>query len=176
MQEIGDSNAGFDISLFATHQMVRSSTHLPRRRCCRVFTCECCSHMLCIDHDDCHKCDLIHLTPLSQHLSRREPFRIYKSNSMSAVDVRENPTTSSDSTLPRPIRIAIYCDEYGQSWWPGYVPLRVTAPFSLHIILCSWNRTQLDRRDGGGLGGSEEAVIFLAEALAKRSVSRDNHR
>ena len=35
-------------------------------------------------------------------------------------------------------------DEYGQTWWPAWGP---------------WNLT------GGGVGGSEEAAIFLASAL-----------
>ncbi|KAJ8598503.1 hypothetical protein CTAYLR_001371 [Chrysophaeum taylorii] len=42
--------------------------------------------------------------------------------------------------------VAIVCDEYGQSWWPGW------GPGSL---------------DSGGLGGSEESVVFLARELAR---------
>uniref|UniRef100_A0A7S3JQD7 O-GlcNAc transferase C-terminal domain-containing protein n=1 Tax=Aureoumbra lagunensis TaxID=44058 RepID=A0A7S3JQD7_9STRA len=43
--------------------------------------------------------------------------------------------------------VIIYCDEYGQTWWPNW------GPSSMKI---------------GGLGGSEEAVIFVARELAKR--------
>jgi hypothetical protein len=39
--------------------------------------------------------------------------------------------------------VAIYCDEYGQSWWGQW------GPSSL----------------GKGLGGSEEAVIFIARCV-----------
>ena len=42
--------------------------------------------------------------------------------------------------------IAIYCEEYGQSWWPGWGPASV----------------------GRGLGGSEEAVVFLSRELVLR--------
>lgn len=43
--------------------------------------------------------------------------------------------------------VAIFCDEYGQTWWP------------------KWGPSSLAR---GGLGGSEEAVVFLSRALAVR--------
>ncbi|KAH8079204.1 protein N-acetylglucosaminyltransferase [Aureococcus anophagefferens] len=43
--------------------------------------------------------------------------------------------------------VAIYCDECGQTWWPDW------GPSSLET---------------GGLGGSEEAVVFVARELAKR--------
>ncbi|GBG28190.1 UDP-N-acetylglucosamine--peptide N-acetylglucosaminyltransferase 110 kDa subunit [Hondaea fermentalgiana] len=42
-------------------------------------------------------------------------------------------------------RIAFYCNEYGQTWWPRWGP---TSPST------------------NGVGGSEEAVIFLARELA----------
>ncbi|KAH8055493.1 protein N-acetylglucosaminyltransferase [Aureococcus anophagefferens] len=45
------------------------------------------------------------------------------------------------------LAVAIYCDEYGQTWWPDW------GPSSLET---------------GGLGGSEEAVVFVARELAKR--------
>ena len=41
--------------------------------------------------------------------------------------------------------VAIYCDEYGQTWWPRWGP-----------------RSLLE----GGLGGSEEAVVFMAREMA----------
>ena len=41
--------------------------------------------------------------------------------------------------------VAIYCDEYGQTWWPN------------------WSYTSHQR---GGLGGSEEAVLFVSRELA----------
>ena len=41
--------------------------------------------------------------------------------------------------------VAIYCDEYGQTWWPN------------------WSYASLQR---GGLGGSEEAVLFVSRELA----------
>lgn len=50
--------------------------------------------------------------------------------------------------LPRPdglTVIAIYCDEYGNSWWPPWGPTST----------------------GTGIGGSEEAVIFMSQELGK---------
>ena len=41
-------------------------------------------------------------------------------------------------------RVAIYCEEYGQTWWPNWGPRSV----------------------GSGLGGSEEAVVFLSREVA----------
>lgn len=43
--------------------------------------------------------------------------------------------------------IVIYCDEYGQTWWPNW------GPSSLKT---------------NGLGGSEEAVVFVGRELVKR--------
>jgi tetratricopeptide (TPR) repeat protein len=43
--------------------------------------------------------------------------------------------------------LAIYCYEYGQTWWPNWGP---KSP------------------DNGGAGGSEEAVIFIARELVSR--------
>ena len=42
--------------------------------------------------------------------------------------------------------VVIYCDEYGQTWWPN------------------WGPTSMDE---GGAGGSEEAVIFISAELVK---------
>ena len=42
--------------------------------------------------------------------------------------------------------LVIYCDEYGQTWWPN------------------WGPSSMDQ---GGAGGSEEAVIFLSEELQR---------
>ena len=42
--------------------------------------------------------------------------------------------------------VVIYCDEYGQTWWPN------------------WGPTSMDQ---GGAGGSEEAVIFISAELVK---------
>ena len=47
-------------------------------------------------------------------------------------------------------RLVIYCNEYGQTWWPKW------GPSSLHK----------SKESGGGLGGSEEAVVFLSRELA----------
>lgn len=44
----------------------------------------------------------------------------------------------------RPV-VAIYCNEYGQTWWPN------------------WSYSSHER---GGLGGSEESVLFLAREVA----------
>eukprot|EP00948_MAST-09A_sp_MAST-9A-sp1_P004176 g4176.t1 len=41
-------------------------------------------------------------------------------------------------------RLVIYCNEYGQTWWP------------------QWGPSSLD----GGLGGSEEAVVYLSREMA----------
>jgi tetratricopeptide (TPR) repeat protein len=46
--------------------------------------------------------------------------------------------------------LAIYCDEYGQTWWEGW------GPSSL----------------GKGLGGSEEAVIFLSRWVGRGASGR----
>jgi glycosyltransferase involved in cell wall biosynthesis len=55
--------------------------------------------------------------------------------------------------VPRPRRpttiVAIYCNEYNQSWWG------------------QWGASSVDR---GGLGGSEESVVFLSRALVKLGV------
>ncbi|GMH56977.1 hypothetical protein TrST_g9701 [Triparma strigata] len=67
--------------------------------------------------------------------------------------VRDNYASSaprSDFKIPaearkRPI-VAIYCNEYGQTWWP------------------EWSYSSHER---GGLGGSEEAVLFVSRELAK---------
>jgi len=63
---------------------------------------------------------------------------------MAAVKLKNRVTFRRDRPLhtrkkDRPT-VAIYCDEYGQTWWPGW------GPSSL----------------GKGLGGSEEAVVFIA--------------
>merc|ERR1719272_382456 len=42
--------------------------------------------------------------------------------------------------------LVIYCDEYGQTWWPN------------------WGPSSMDQ---GGAGGSEEAVIFISAELVK---------
>jgi predicted O-linked N-acetylglucosamine transferase (SPINDLY family) len=42
--------------------------------------------------------------------------------------------------------VVIFCDEYGQTWWPN------------------WGPTSMDQ---GGAGGSEEAVIFISAELVK---------
>lgn len=50
--------------------------------------------------------------------------------------------------VPRPsdrVVVAIYCDEYGNSWWPAWGPSST----------------------GTGIGGSEEAVIYISRELAK---------
>jgi glycosyltransferase involved in cell wall biosynthesis len=44
--------------------------------------------------------------------------------------------------------VAIYCHEYGQTWWPAWGPSSIAK----------------------GVGGSEEAVIFLARELQKRGL------
>ena len=51
--------------------------------------------------------------------------------------------------VPRPAGVpvlALYCEEYGQTWWPQW------GPWDLHR----------------GLGGSEEAVVYLTQALQRR--------
>lgn len=57
---------------------------------------------------------------------------------------------AEDSPLPfsasSSLRVAIVCDEYGQTWWPGWGPSSLVA---------------------SGLGGSEEAVVFLGRELAR---------
>ena len=49
--------------------------------------------------------------------------------------------------VPRPVGVktlVIYCDEYGQTWWPN------------------WGPNSLEK----GVGGSEEAAIFMAREMA----------
>ena len=51
--------------------------------------------------------------------------------------------------VPRPPGkrvIAIYCNEYGQTWWPNWGPRSLLA-------------------GGSGAGGSEEAAILVARAV-----------
>ncbi|GMH48034.1 hypothetical protein TL16_g00200 [Triparma laevis f. inornata] len=59
-------------------------------------------------------------------------------------------TKRSDFKIPASARtlpiVAIYCNEYGQTWWP------------------EWSYSSHER---GGLGGSEEAVLFVSRELAK---------
>lgn len=71
-----------------------------------------------------------------------------------------------------PIRIAFYCDEYGQSWWHGWVQAFALTSNVVLMALHRWNRSHVDN---GGLGGSEEAVVFLAEAIAAISDPLDRY-
>jgi hypothetical protein len=57
------------------------------------------------------------------------------------------PASPSARLAPSAPRLVIYCDEYGQTWWPGWGP---------HSLI------------SGGLGGSEEAVVFLSRALVRQ--------
>lgn len=59
-------------------------------------------------------------------------------------------------------RIVFYCDEYGNAWWPKY--FIVYYSFSYHNDENSWGPHSLSK---GAIGGSEEAVINIAESLAK---------
>ena len=54
-------------------------------------------------------------------------------------------------------KIAFYCNEYGQSWWPKW------GPHSFQIENSSLSYDNRSR----GVGGSEEAVYFLAIELAR---------
>lgn len=49
------------------------------------------------------------------------------------------------------VRVTIWCDEYGQTWWPSWGPSFISS----------------------GLGGSEEAVVFLGRELANRGYRVD---
>lgn len=62
--------------------------------------------------------------------------------------VRDSHTLAPREVDPRP-SLAIYCDEYGQAWWPQW------GPWALNST---------------GVGGSEEAVIFMAAELAATGV------
>jgi protein O-GlcNAc transferase len=56
-----------------------------------------------------------------------------------------------EAVMNRPagvISVAIYCHEYGQTWWPAWGPSSISK----------------------GVGGSEEAVIFLSRELRKRGL------
>ena len=58
---------------------------------------------------------------------------------------------ASTKPLPRPpgaLVVVLFCHEYGNTWWPSWGPSSAGT---------------------SGLGGSEEAVVFIAEALASQS-------
>ena len=66
-----------------------------------------------------------------------------------------NTTGKHVEKIPRPAgrtTIAIYCDEYGQNWWSEW------GPSSLKI--------QSNDTKPKGLGGSEEAVLFMSREMA----------
>jgi|GEM_PF-262029 len=67
----------------------------------------------------------------------------FKSAVLVAHELRFQPSAVNIERT-NSIRIAIYCDEYSQSWWPHWGP---RSP------------------ESEGAGGSEEAVIFLAREL-----------
>lgn len=67
-----------------------------------------------------------------------------------AVPVRHEKRRAQEQTIRTPpsasLSVAIICDEYGQTWWPG------------------WGPSSLQQ---SGLGGSEESVVFLSRELAR---------
>ena len=66
--------------------------------------------------------------------------------SRAAFDARDAAVAARPSFRRRgKLVIAIFCDEYGQTWWPD------------------WGPRSLER---GGLGGSEEAAVFASRGLA----------
>ena len=68
---------------------------------------------------------------------------------------------------PRPAGkrvVAIYCEEYGQTWWPNWGPHSIEGGGKGG----GNNGGDNNKRRRGGVGGSEEAAIFLANALAAR--------
>jgi predicted O-linked N-acetylglucosamine transferase (SPINDLY family)/glycosyltransferase involved in cell wall biosynthesis len=66
--------------------------------------------------------------------------------------------------------IVLYCYEYGQEWWPHWGPSSFDS--ALHTIDIPSTKQQLDEKNpelkkGKAVGGSEEAVVYLAYELAK---------
>ena len=79
------------------------------------------------------------------------------------LDRRESADQARKIWVPRPVGVpvlAIYCNEYGQTWWPRW------GPSSIHGTEGSQQNKQ-DQGGKGGLGGSEEAVVYLSREMAK---------
>ncbi|OQR95589.1 UDP-N-acetylglucosamine-peptide N-acetylglucosaminyltransferase, partial [Thraustotheca clavata] len=85
---------------------------------------------------------MVHLQKLGQY---------DKSNDLALQTVLEEhvhnfrPSSVNSIEMPQGSKLIIYCNEYGLSWWP------------------EWGPSSIDQ----GVGGSEEAVIYLARELAK---------
>lgn len=62
-------------------------------------------------------------------------------------------------------RIVFFCQEFGNAWWPGW------GPSSIRTHRNSSTNPAMDETlptsTAGGVGGSEEAVIFVSQELAK---------
>lgn len=61
-------------------------------------------------------------------------------DNLDLIDMQNNKNNNS-------LTIVFYCHEYGKAWWPNWGPSSLT-------------------NNGKGLGGSEEAVIYISRQLA----------
>jgi hypothetical protein len=56
-------------------------------------------------------------------------------------------TNNKNSNKSNSLTVVFYCNEYGNAWWPNWGPSSLA-------------------NNGNGLGGSEEAVIYISRQLA----------
>ena len=81
------------------------------------------------------------------------------------LDRRESREQVKEIWVPRPAGVpvvVIYCNEYGQTWWPRW------GPSSIHGAGSGGTGTKKEeKKKKGGLGGSEEAVVYLSREMAK---------
>lgn len=79
-----------------------------------------------------------------------------------STNLQFHRTQESDLFIPPSDKktVAIFCHEYGQSYWPGWGPARFRSQFTLS------DGHSTDGRSG--MGGSEEAAAQLAHALSAK--------
>jgi glycosyltransferase involved in cell wall biosynthesis/tetratricopeptide (TPR) repeat protein len=66
--------------------------------------------------------------------------------------------------------IVFYCYEYGQEWWPRWGPSSFDSSLHTRDIPSAqqqYEQNLKDGEEGKAIGGSEEAVVYLAYELAK---------
>ncbi|KAJ1462789.1 glycosyl transferase family 41-domain-containing protein [Pelagophyceae sp. CCMP2097] len=80
------------------------------------------------------------------HLEWREGVLLKNAQAFQNGPVEEADLRTTVEEADLRTTVAVYCDEYGQTWWPRWGPSSLEA---------------------GGLGGSEEAVVFVSREVAK---------
>eukprot|EP01040_Poterioochromonas_malhamensis_P008695 gene8695-9413_t len=92
------------------------------------------------------------------------------------LEKKEIEFFSNYSIINNNFIIVFYCYEYGQEWWPEWGPSFFPSSFHTPNISTLFNPKQnlsniekegTDQFEGRALGGSEEAVTYLAYELAK---------